>query len=62
MRTKDLILKVSEKAMESTPPWLNATSVHERLTLEVLIDIRDIIFKRLNLDDSISLIDFELTD
>lgn len=43
MRSKDEILKDSTKAMGNTPAWDNTASLHERLTIEVLIDIRDIL-------------------
>lgn len=42
MRTKSQILKNSEEIKSITPQLETRAYVHEQLTLEVLIDIRDI--------------------
>ena len=43
MRTKEEILNESLKLKSKTPDWDTTASLHERLTIEVLIDIRDIL-------------------
>lgn len=41
MRTKEQILKESLDWKSKTPDWDVTASLHERLTIEVLVDIRD---------------------
>ena len=41
MRTKHEILGDSLASKPKTPHWDTTASLHERLTIEVLIDIRD---------------------
>lgn len=41
MRTKEQILKDSTDRLDQVPEWDGTSSLHERLTIEVLIDIRD---------------------
>ncbi|MBA7637591.1 hypothetical protein ES703_45237 [subsurface metagenome] len=41
MRTKDEILSDSLSRKSETPGWELPASIHEHLTIEVLIDIRD---------------------
>ena len=41
MRTKKEILSESKKHELKTPIWDSEASVNERLTIEVLVDIRD---------------------
>ena len=43
MRTKEEILKDSNDHLRKAPNWDGTASLHERLTIEVLIDIRDIL-------------------
>ena len=45
MRIKDEILKEMLINKEKAPKWDSTASLHERLTLEVLIDIRDTLVK-----------------
>ena len=60
MRKKEQILKDSKRVMNKGTGWDDTASTHERLTIEVLIDIRDILIKQLDPDKAIELIDFEL--
>lgn len=48
MRTKDEILKESKDRSGGLPQYDITASLHERLQIEVLIDIRDILYDRLN--------------
>jgi len=41
MRTKKEILKDATDVISKVPAWDTTASLHERLTIEVLIDIRD---------------------
>ena len=41
MRTKDEIIKESKNQAGNVPSFDATASLHERLTIEVLIDIRD---------------------
>lgn len=41
MRSKDQILSDSLDCKPKTPDWDVTASIHERLTIEVMIDIRD---------------------
>lgn len=41
MRTKEEILNDSLNQQSKLPQWDGTASLHERLTIEVLIDIRD---------------------
>jgi len=43
MRTKDEILSESLSKTNKVPAWDATASLHERLTIEVLLDIRDIL-------------------
>ena len=43
MRDKQAILNDSLKLESEIPKWDSSASMHERLTIEVLIDIRDIL-------------------
>jgi len=43
MRTKNEILNESFSQTSKVPTWDATASLHERLTIEVLIDIRDIL-------------------
>lgn len=43
MRSKDVILQHSLEFQPKTPQWDCTPSLHEHLTIEVLIDIRDLI-------------------
>jgi len=41
MRSKEQILNDTVKVERGPIPWDSTASIHERLTIEVLIDIRD---------------------
>ena len=41
MRSKEEIIKESPRSKGNTPDWDSTASINERLTIEVLIDIRD---------------------
>lgn len=43
MRTKEDILSESQNWVSKTPVWDTEAAINERLTIEVLIDIRDIL-------------------
>ncbi len=43
MRTKEQILNDSQAKCSEVPQWDTIASLHEQLTIEVLIDIRDIL-------------------
>lgn len=47
MRTKEQILKDSLARTVKVPNWDLTASLHKRLTIEVLIDIRDMLNNRL---------------
>jgi len=43
MRAKQLILEEIHRKANKTTDWDTTASLHERITIEVLIDIRDIL-------------------
>ena len=50
MRTKDEILKESKDQAGNVPSFDATASLHERLTIEVWIDIRDVLYSSLDRD------------
>ncbi len=52
MRVKDAIINDLKKHANKSPDWDTTASLHERIQIEVLIDIRDIIdFRLTEIDD-----------
>ncbi|MBA7495812.1 hypothetical protein ES702_06403 [subsurface metagenome] len=45
MRSKDEILNDTVKVERGPIPWDSTASIHERLTIEILVDIRDMLHK-----------------
>lgn len=54
MRTKQEIIADLKKHANKAPDWDTTASLHERITIELLVDIRDVLQTRLiSLDNTI---------
>jgi len=60
MKTKHQIFKERREYIAKLEAHEPTTPINERLILEALIDIRDVLIKQFDPDKAIELIDFEL--